>query len=568
MDGGRQQESRALAVRAAIKEAQNRQRAAAQGRRGRDRHVQDPERAVAAQARRVGRRETEEAVPLATSLESPATSAQFDLPTLADISIDFTTMYLDYVFPFLFPHYRPTLFEGGRAWVLATLQTQKPLYHTAMSLATYFVALLTQTKTTPPTTTTGPKSAWKSKLAQPDETLKTVCGRYVWDILGKHMDEAIRAVQDELASLSPARETTTLAQSTRMLVNIVQLQIFEMSMGAPDGGETRGLHLVAACDLFDDMLQQHGSLSNIIAKLDRPFSDALQGPGWRIWNTDQGAFRFTVSVLLYMDIVSSTTRRAKPRLQRWHACLISQQGENMGNGERLALEDFVGCAGWVFVLVGEIAALDTWKARGCGDPANQRELPVRAEAVSRRIHDGLGRLGLNLNLNLNLDATGSADLGDSTPTPSDTSPYLQTYYRPDGGAQRYEQTLITRIWAFSALLYLETVTRRCDCNDCTSQTMQDNVATVLQLLQQVSSPAVLRGLTWPLFVAGNMAMAEQQETIRAIVATAGPLQKFGGLASTLLRLEETWTQRGRPHNGIALGVFDWANGTGTQPVLI
>ncbi|KAG7152883.1 Pestheic acid cluster transcriptional regulator 3 like protein [Verticillium longisporum] len=56
--------------------------------------------------------------------------------------LNFIMIYLDHVFPFLFPYYRPSLPEGGRGWVLSLLKSNKAVYHTALSLGSYYFSLV------------------------------------------------------------------------------------------------------------------------------------------------------------------------------------------------------------------------------------------------------------------------------------------------------------------------------------------------------------------------------------------------------------------------------------------
>ncbi|ERS97612.1 hypothetical protein HMPREF1624_05783 [Sporothrix schenckii ATCC 58251] len=471
-------------------------------------------------------------------------SAAFAPPGQSYISADFTVMYLDYVFPFLFPHYRPTIFEGGRAWVLATLQTQKPLYHTAMSLASYFLALITQT----PSKSTPQSPSETSQTAQSHTTLQSFCGRFIWDILGQHMEEASRAVRAVIDSIPHAPADTALVPRTRLLVNIVQLQVFETAMGtgAGTGTGTRAIHLRAATDVFDGIVRQYDSLDHVLASLDSSFSEARQGTGWRIWNIDQAAFRFAASVLLYMDIVESTTRQGMPHLRTWYPRLIAQADGTTKDTRRLRMEDVVGCQGWMLILISEIAVLANWAYQGSevnrGDPGRLTELHARSQSLSWRIHDGLQHLTRDTE-------SATSPLSASTcASAASPPPFLQAYYRHDSGAQLEEQAQVTRIWAYAGLLYLDTVTRQCACDNCASKSHKENATTVLALLQQLSSPAVLRGLNWPIFVTGIMATVEQRAAIRNIVATAGSLQKFGGLASTLHHLEELWKRPPQQHN--------------------
>jgi hypothetical protein len=54
-----------------------------------------------------------------------------------EIDTDLLMHYLDHVFPLQFPFYKPSVAAGGRGWLLSILTTTKPLYHAAISLASY-----------------------------------------------------------------------------------------------------------------------------------------------------------------------------------------------------------------------------------------------------------------------------------------------------------------------------------------------------------------------------------------------------------------------------------------------
>lgn len=52
--------------------------------------------------------------------------------------MDFVMIYLDYVWPFLFPFYRPPLVGTSRAWTLASLQQSRAVFHSVLSLSSFF----------------------------------------------------------------------------------------------------------------------------------------------------------------------------------------------------------------------------------------------------------------------------------------------------------------------------------------------------------------------------------------------------------------------------------------------
>ena len=56
---------------------------------------------------------------------------------LADHRVRLLMHFLDHVFPIEFPFYNPSIFEGGRGWLLSLLMRTRPLYHAALSVSAY-----------------------------------------------------------------------------------------------------------------------------------------------------------------------------------------------------------------------------------------------------------------------------------------------------------------------------------------------------------------------------------------------------------------------------------------------
>ncbi|KAL6405332.1 hypothetical protein AUP68_11084 [Ilyonectria robusta] len=55
--------------------------------------------------------------------------------------LDYVMIYLDYVFPFLFPFYQPPLVGTGRAWLLTFIRQNDAVFHSILSLSSYFLTV-------------------------------------------------------------------------------------------------------------------------------------------------------------------------------------------------------------------------------------------------------------------------------------------------------------------------------------------------------------------------------------------------------------------------------------------
>ncbi|KAG7402481.1 Pestheic acid cluster transcriptional regulator 3 [Fusarium oxysporum f. sp. rapae] len=79
-----------------------------------------------------------------------ATFARVAHPVNQKETDDFlTSLYLDTVFPHLFPLYRPATFAGGRTWLLKAILEQPAIYHTVISISAYYFTLLLSVRRKP-----------------------------------------------------------------------------------------------------------------------------------------------------------------------------------------------------------------------------------------------------------------------------------------------------------------------------------------------------------------------------------------------------------------------------------
>lgn len=418
-----------------------------------------------------------------------------DFLTLDETDNFLITLYLDTVFPFLFPWYQPPTLSGGRSWVLALLKANKAIFHTAMSLSSYYFTLL---------------------LARDAKhTIRTPCEQHVWETLARHMDLSMQVVRDDL---NVCQADTGLVYQAHVLEGIMHLLVFETSM-AKDADWN--LHLSAALMLFDRIFQAYGMrdgryhLSSVLLAMHKPsFLDDVV-VGVPIWNTDQAAFQFSTALLVYADVISSIPLRKPPRLRQLYKYLILDDtvGSDSSDDPQqlLQMESYIGCPGWILVVIGEISALEAWK-----HSSSSHEWKYLA--------DGFARWGIDIEEKLERGmrhAQGFTGPFDST-TPADM------------------YAVVTKTWMHASRIYLTTVREGWQS---ANLLVRSDVESALDLLHSLPAQLCLRSLMWPFCISGFMAAAEQEQSFRNIVSAMGPLQTFGTAKKALELMERVWEIR-------------------------
>lgn len=416
-------------------------------------------------------------------------------------------IYLDYVFPFLFPFYQPPLIETGRQWLLGLVCQNELSFHTAASLSAYFFTLVPQ----------------KNGQEIHDE-----CKAVVWEGLVKQTDMAFKAIQNDVAAISQQGGHSSLIEKVRLMEEITQLLILDVTVRRDVNW---AMHLTPALSLIDEVFKGHGmrhckpNFTALLAELPPlplPAATPHQKP---LPNTaDQSALVFFTSLLLFIDIVASTGLCKSPSLQQYHGSLLAPDEDDKCS---LRLESVIGCQNWALLYIGEISALCEWKSEARRNGAfSVVDLVKRAECISHTLEKRLE------GLNANTASSGS----DGTATGR-----LEAYYsRHDNGIGDAFVATVTRVWAHAAKLYLSVTLSGWQTN---SAEVQGSVEEVLRLLQTVESPAQLRSLSWPLCIAGCLALSSQEQEFRTIVRDMGELRDFGTLAHALRIMEAVWASR-------------------------
>lgn len=414
--------------------------------------------------------------------------------------------YLDHLFPFLFPFYRPSLLEGGRAWILEMLISSPVVRRATLCQSSYFFSLARGSGD----------------------------GDLIWDTMLAQTGDAFGVLRQSLQVIEDSGAVGHVHGAVRIISSILQVQRFEVAVLRFNNCRA---HLNAARVLFKQLLD--GPVETRPAESGTSFNAVLDRLGPQSWieptqvpisSAEQAAFRFSSALLILDDIIAGTVLQEEPTLYEYHQGLL---GDNHGAGAPINLEAVVGCQNWVLLQIGEIAVLDAWKqqCKSAGN-LNVMDLVRRATAIKASLESHLERLKTQQDQvpfpagagtgNL-LDVFAAARGGQYTSTPGQTT------------------SLVTRVWAHAALAYLFVVVSGWQP---ASGDVRHHVGQVLQLLaSDVSPPALLRTMVWPFCVAGCLAAPAQEAQLRGMVEALQPPSVFGTVRRAFGIMEDVWRSR-------------------------
>ncbi|KAK4129145.1 hypothetical protein N657DRAFT_56936 [Parathielavia appendiculata] len=425
-------------------------------------------------------------------------------------------MYLDYVFPFLFPYYRPSFADVGRGWLLVLLTKNKALFHSALSLAGYFHVI----------------------VLGHIEDASPHCHTHNLELLHEQQGLALQWLRREMQDIITRGVKGNLAEANRVMASIVQLMTCDVAIAKP-GNWT--MHLDAATELFNEIMKHHAMAEDghacfimVLLQLgSRPFTWT---PKNHPWGSDQAILRFFTAQLLFFDTLASTALQQPPRLQQWHQGLLATlneealkrvpESEKEATVPHINLQEFLGVENWVVIAVAEIAALDSWKKdmRRAGS-LSVAELVSRGSAIEQRLRGSLVALE---------NASLSPGLADG---PQHLLQYYAGTFMPQ---MMHGSSTNTRIWAQAAITYLSVVLSGWQPS---SHEIQLSVTRTVEMLLSLPSPDCLRTLVWPFTVTGCLATPDQEQLFRDMVAGMGPLKVFGTIREGLAIMEKVWERR-------------------------
>lgn len=414
-------------------------------------------------------------------------SGQFDETVLV-------MFYIEHVMPFLFPFYHPPLLRGGRAWILDMINNSPVVRRAVLCQSSYFISV-------------------SRGAANDDGSL--------WTTVLTQTREAFEVLRQALAVITGSNILDHLHGAVRVLSGIMQVQRLDIAISG--FGNCR-FHLNAALVLFQQLLDTVASLDQIWSKSSfEAVMYRLSPPSWsyalngQLPSAEQAAFQFSSALLIFDDIVASTVLQEQPRLYAVHQSLL---GDVHGTGPVIDLEDVIGCQNWALLQVAEISRLDAWKQQ-CKNNAtlDVMELVRRATPIKAVLESHLGRLDPS--------AAAFSDERSGFPDLFATNNITAS-----------QKPLITTAWAHAALIYLSVVVSGWQ------PANPEIIVHVRQIIEVVvrdlTPPALLRTIVWPLTVAGCLASPELAGQLSNKMESLQPRGVFGTITKTLEIMRGVW----------------------------
>ncbi|KAF5008519.1 hypothetical protein FDECE_5219 [Fusarium decemcellulare] len=430
--------------------------------------------------------------------------------TGASTEVHFIMIYLDYVFPHLFPFYRPPILAGGRGWVLDVLQSNKSVWHTAISLTSYFFSIV---------------------MANGEKQHEECTNRMVHQ-LQSQLEMGLRELQREMSAVNHTASAAGVRDKLLVLQAILQMLIFEVSTSNKDHWK---MHLDAAVTMFQQILPQPELWGETL--------EALYSYRWpppemgirRPFSTNQAALRFFTANVLYIDVMSSITLEQAPRLQKYQSvvipgCRAHTSPEEVKISGSLFMEDYVGLQNWVVQIIGDIAALDAWKKdQKKTNSLSMAELVQRGKVMEDAIKGGLSVLEGDTALCAPYVDPILSRVADPAPSLNDSN-----------SKQAPALAVNNTIWLQAALTYLHVVISgwQPSCPE-----IRASVSRMTMLLMQLHNDTCLRTLVWPFCIAGCLSPPEDEDKYRAMIARMGPLSVFGTAGEAMEVMEKVWSRR-------------------------
>ena len=428
------------------------------------------------------------------------------------IEADFINKYIDFVFPALFPFYRPSLFDTGRSWVLQLLGKSRIAHHAALSISCYFFTMA---------------------LIDLEGTSgdHAECRMLRWDEVERHAENCFDSLRKNILALDLHTQDIEQLARVEALENIVHLLIFEMALSkaAPSNPHLLTaytlLRQIMICDPSSQENQMQSEMTKVLLRIEPPLW-TNPADGTHIWSPAQAGVRFCAALLIFVDIVASVALQEPPTLLPYHATVLADtdDGVSLPSDAEIRLSAVIGCRNGVMRSIAEISMLNGWKNEQIAtNSLDAMELVDRASQIARLLEsDTIGIQNEKITrFETDSHTRGPLDLA-LDPSASSTS---------------------TLIWARAAQLYLTVVVSGWRL---LSQDIRTNVGHIIVLLEDV--PAYqLRALVWPICVAGCLALEEEETFFSRLFAGLGKVHTAGTLDDARQIMVKVWERREAPN---------------------
>ncbi|TAQ89236.1 hypothetical protein B7494_g2443 [Chlorociboria aeruginascens] len=282
------------------------------------------------------------------------------------------------------------------------------------------------------------------------------------------------------------------------------------------------LHLTAAIGMIDSVNKKRkirgSSESQLHAQVDIQTAIRL---GWDPQESvnqehplieEQTIFKFLTGVVIYLDVISSATSGTCSKFSHIYDDLIGP------SSNYIELQSIFGCDNWVILLITKISAL-------------QAATKYNTTAV---IEDSRA-----------LDIKQSLDRGVHC-----NSEFIEQLKYDDHYVLSHASSIrvITHVFALASLIYLRiTTTGAYD----GFMDIHGNVACIIKILGLVRNTDVGRNLTWPMYIAGSVAIGIERDFFRTSFTKDASCFSTGIYSRVLAKLEDIWKNKdanaGWPH---------------------
>ncbi|KAL1999797.1 hypothetical protein VTN02DRAFT_5983 [Thermoascus thermophilus] len=424
------------------------------------------------------------------------------IPILHHREAELLMHYLDYVFHLQFRFHSPSIRTGGRGWLLWLLIRTAPLYHAALSLSALHQHTLLHRKT--------------GAQGSPRESKHNSTLQELNDYHGRTLQELQVCLQNSQTDTGSPH----LGRQIEILACGVQLISFQLFQGGVSDWQVHVNAVAALISSIEDDRQARLELSG-------QTSGNTPSPGGSAPSSEDAALNFLTTVVVWFDIAACASTGTAPKLLRHHPALLRSGRADMPN--------VMGCRAWVIETIGQIAALVAWKEARLarGDGLSVWELVERGRGIQNQLQAGIAGL------------EAEAETGHDAPDP--TTPI---------------QCAVTLTFACAAQVYLHvTVSGAHPSLPEIRLAVSRTLSALHGLIRVTNDRQSIRGVIWPLCIAGCMAEPEESglaDAFRALVVDMGDdAREFGNSSTVLAVMEKCWTERRAGTDPERRGTWDW-----------